>query len=242
MESSFCFHFKELRIDGGFFLNLLAQISHTSSSLNQSRSCFASYEGVQSYSTRIQISEVIIAFFGQHSIHYIVTNALVDEHIAQTLLHELSDLGYQLASLFRSDIQQIEAASDNLVQGNMVVSVQQNIDNAQSLTTQRIGVLGAGGSQATAKGCANIIQLVGNAYNATNVGLGQLVTGKAGQIMLINAQSHLRSFAIQLRIFAAHNALQLSEFYNHTGNQIAFAQESSALELRLINLSIDSHG
>ena len=60
--------------------------------------------------------------------------------------------------------------------------------------------------------------------------------------MLINAQSHLRSFAIQLRIFAAHNALQLSEFYNHTGNQIAFAQQRSAVQLLLIHLGVNSHG
>ena len=123
----------------------------------------------------------------------------------------------------------------------MVVSIQQNIDDAQSLTAQCIGVLGAGRSQATAKGCADIIQLIGNAYNATNIALGQLVAGKAGQVMLKNALSHSRCFAIQLSIFAAHNALQLSKFYNHAGNKVAFAQQRGALQLRLINLSIDSH-
>ena len=123
----------------------------------------------------------------------------------------------------------------------MVVSIEQNVDNAQSLTAQCIGILGAGGSQTAAEGCADIVQLVGNAYDAANVALGQLVAGKAGQVMLKNALSHSRCFAIQLSIFAAHNALQLSEFYNHAGNKVAFAQQSGALQLRLINLSIDSH-
>ena len=107
MQSSFGFHFKELRVDGGFSFNLLAQVSYTGCSLNQGRSCFACYEVVQSHSASIKVSKVIIALFGQHSINYIVANALVNQHIAQALLHEFSNLRHQLAGLLRSDLQQV---------------------------------------------------------------------------------------------------------------------------------------
>ena len=59
--------------------------------------------------------------------------------------------------------------------------------------------------------------------------------------MLKNALSNCRSFAIQLSIFTAHNALQLGEFYNHAGHQVAFAQQCSAFQLSLVHLSIDGH-
>ena len=59
--------------------------------------------------------------------------------------------------------------------------------------------------------------------------------------MLVNTQCNLRSFTIELSIFTAHNALQLGEFDNHAGYQVAFAQQSGALQLFFINLGIDSH-
>lgn len=70
-------------------------------------------------------------------------------------------------------------------------TVAQDVDNADSGTTQRVGVGGAGRGLADGKDTGDGIELVGAGHDAASGALGQLVTGKTGTIVIANSMGDL---------------------------------------------------
>ena len=103
-------------------------------------------------------------------------------------------------------------------------AVAQDVDDADSGTTQRIGVGGAGRGLADGKDTGNGIELVGTGHDAASGALGQLVTGKAGTIVIANGVGDLVVLPHRGRVITAHHALLARELDDGVGHQVGLAQ------------------
>ena len=114
----------------------------------------------------------------------------------------------------------------------MLLAVQQDIDNAQSLTAQRERILGTGRCFAAAEGGHNVIHFIRNTQDPPDFSLRQDITRKPGQVLLKDTFADIRFFSVQTGILPAHDALQFGKFRHHAGNQIALAELGRAFQIR----------
>ena len=103
-------------------------------------------------------------------------------------------------------------------------AVAQDVDDADSGTTQRIGVRRAGRGLADGKDTGDGIELVGTGHDAASGALGQLVTGKAGTIVIANGVGDLVVLPHRGRVITAHHALLARELDDGVGHQVGLAQ------------------
>ena len=107
-------------------------------------------------------------------------------------------------------------------------TVAQDVDDADSGTTQRVGVGGAGRGLADGKDTGDGIELVGAGHDAASGALGQLVTGKAGTIMIANGVGDLVVLPHRGGVVTAHHALLARELDDGVGYQVGLAQVRGA--------------
>ena len=107
-------------------------------------------------------------------------------------------------------------------------TVAQDVDNADSGTTQRVGVGGAGRGLADGKDTGDGIELVGAGHDAASGALGQLVTGKTGTIVIANSMGDLVVLPHRGRVITAHHALLARELDDGVGHQVCLAQVCGA--------------
>ena len=107
-------------------------------------------------------------------------------------------------------------------------AVAQDVDDADSGTTQRIGVGGAGRGLADGKDTGNGIELVGTGHDAASGALGQLIAGKAGTIMIANGVGDLVVLPHRGGVVTAHHALLARELDDGVGYQVGLAQVRGA--------------
>ena len=107
-------------------------------------------------------------------------------------------------------------------------AVAQDVDDADSGTTQRIGVRRAGRGLADGKDTGDGIELVGAGHDAASGALGQLVTGKARTIVIANSMGDLVVLPHRGRVITAHHALLARELDDGVGHQVGLAQARGA--------------
>ena len=107
-------------------------------------------------------------------------------------------------------------------------AVAQDVDDADSGTTQRVGVRRAGRGLADGKDTGDGIELVGAGHDAASGALGQLVTGKARTIVIANSMSDLVVLPHRGGVVTAHHALLARELDDGVGHQVGLAQVRGA--------------
>ena len=107
-------------------------------------------------------------------------------------------------------------------------AVAQDVDDADSGTTQRVGVRRAGRGLADGKDTGDGIELVGAGHDAASGALGQLVTGKARTIVIANSMGDLVVLPHRGRIITAHHALLARELDNRSALHRCAARAASA--------------
>ncbi len=99
------------------------------------------------------------------------------------------------------------------------------------MTAQRKRVFVACGHIANAEHAHQSFELVGQRHHQAHLVTGQVVTRKAGLVVVFNGFGHITAQAIVAGIVAAHDALQLGEFADHVGQQIGLGQACGLLGL-----------
>ena len=107
-------------------------------------------------------------------------------------------------------------------------AVAQDVDDADSGTTQRVGVRRAGRGLADGKDTGDGIELVGTGHDAASGALGQLVTGKARTIVIANSMSDLVVLPHRDGVVTAHHALLARELDDGVRHQVGLAQVRGA--------------
>ena len=107
-------------------------------------------------------------------------------------------------------------------------AVAQDVDDADSGTTQRVGVRRAGRGLADGKDTGDGIELVSAGHDAASGALGQLITGKAGTVVIADGVGDLVVLPHRGRVITAHHALLARELDNGVGYQVGLAQVRGA--------------
>ena len=154
---------------------------------------------------------------------------LVAGHAHQAAMEEVANLlgdlgGVELNALLAVKLQ----SKVNQRRGVDRQTVAQNVDDADSGTTQRVGVGGAGRGLADGKDTGDGIELVGASHDAASGALRQLVTGKAGTIVIADSMSDLVVLPHRGRVITAHHALLARELDNGVRHQVGLAQVRGA--------------
>ena len=117
---------------------------------------------------------------------------LVAGHAHKAAMEEVTDLLGDLGGVELNALLTVELKGEvDQRRGIDRQTVAQDVDDADSGTTQRVGVGGAGRGLADGKDTGDGIELVGAGHDAASGALGQLVTGKAGTIVIANGMSDL---------------------------------------------------
>ena len=103
-------------------------------------------------------------------------------------------------------------------------TVAQDVDDADGGTTQRVGVRRAGRRLSDGKDTGDGIELVGAGHDAASGALGQLVTGKAGTIMIADSMGDLVVLPHRGRVITAHHALLACKLDDGVRHQVGLAQ------------------
>ena len=105
---------------------------------------------------------------------------------------------------------------------------QQQPDDAECGTAQRIRVLGSGGLFIDCPETGQRVELVGQRHrHGYRIG-GHVIGGSKRLVMLLDCQRHGSILASLFGIAAAHLALNLGEFEHHRGLQISLGEKSRA--------------
>ena len=153
----------------------------------------------------------------------------VADHAHQTAVEEVANLLSDLGGVELDTLLAIELKGKvDKRRGIDRQAVAQDVDDADSGTTQRIGVRGAGRGLANGKDTGDGIELVGAGHDAASGALGQLVTGKAGTIMIANGVGDLIVLPHRGGVVTAHHALLARELDDGVGYQVGLAQVRGA--------------
>ena len=108
--------------------------------------------------------------------------------------------------------------------------IHEDVQDADGLTAQREGVLGARRDEAPAEHARNSVEFIGQAENLAHIGLRQFVTGKTGLVLFRKGFGDVFSFAVDHGVFLAHDALQFCKFHDHLRSQVGLSQQGRPLQ------------
>ena len=156
-------------------------------------------------------------------------NLLVAGHAHQAAVEEVADLLGDLGGVELNALLAIELKGKvNQRRGVDRQTVAQDVDDADSGTTQRVRVGRAGRGLADGKDTGDGIELVGAGHDAAGGTLGQLVAGKAGTIVVANGVGDFVVLPHRGRVVTTHHALLARELDDGVGHQVGLAQVSGA--------------
>ena len=127
--------------------------------------------------------------------------------------------------------QQFQGTVDQPGEIQLVAAVEDDVDDAQGLAAQGVGVGGAGGQQADAETAADGVDLVGDAHQGAAVAGGQVAAGGHRQVVFVNALADFGILAGQAGVLPAHDSLEIGELVNHAAFQVRLAEVGGAADL-----------
>ena len=177
---------------------------------------------------RTQCHRIDIVHICQHRVRDIIAHG-IGQHVLQAQAHEIRNILLHLPAC-RSirDAKQIHRRIHQHAERYLIFCLGQRIDQSQCLSPQREGILRTRWDQAAAERRDHIVDLVRNAHDTPRHSLGLLVSGKARHVVLVNRKRHFLGLAIQTRILASHDALELREFRDHPRDEIRFGKPCRA--------------
>ena len=123
----------------------------------------------------------------------------------------------------------------------MVLGLDDHVDEAECLAAQCKRILRARRDLAEAEGADNRVDLVGQAHDAACRRLRLAVAGKARLVVLIDGDGDLLALAVELRVLAAHDALQFRELRNHARDEVGLREDGRAARV-LVSLLVGADG
>ena len=167
----------------------------------------------------------------KNGIDDVIGVALGEELAFQTSLEEfhqiLPDL---LFRTFQKGAQAGEALVEQRIQRKEVAFGQDDVDDAERLAAERIGIRCPGRHQADAEETAEGIRFVGDADDGPLVRFGEASAGRCRQVMLVDRPGHEGIFTGQQGIFTTHDSLKLRKFADHLGVQIRLCQHGGPVD------------
>ncbi len=124
-----------------------------------------------------------------------------------------------------------EALVDQWIERQRVTLLENDVDDAEGLTAQGIGIGRSRRDQADAEESADRVQLVGDADDGPFVGFGKLAARRRGEVMLIDRLGHDGILAGQKGVFAPHDPLEFGEFADHLGVQVGLGEQRRPLDM-----------
>ncbi len=113
--------------------------------------------------------------------------ALGEELVFEPAPEELQDVGLRLfGGALQKPAEDGEALVDQGVERKRVALLEDDVDDAEGLAAQGIGIGCSGRDQADAEEAADRIQFVGDADDGPLVGIGEISTRGDGKIMFVD--------------------------------------------------------
>ena len=123
---------------------------------------------------------------------------------------------------------------DDGLKRNSHIILQHQPDHPQSRTPQRIRIFRASRLLVNRPKTHQRVELVGQSHRNRHWSCGHKVARPLRFVMFFNRCAHVRMFALQRGVAAAHQALRLGEFAHDFGRQIGLAQLRCAIrQLRI---------
>ena len=132
---------------------------------------------------------------GQDGVDHVVGAPLGDELVLQASPEEVQDVGAGFPRrAFRLFLKQVQAAIDELVEGDRIPLGEEDVDDAQGLATQGVGIGRSGRDQLDGEESGDRVHLVGDADDRPRVGGGKgpaRLRGKVSDVVLRRARPAL---------------------------------------------------
>ena len=119
---------------------------------------------------------------------------------------------------------------DHFAEREAVAAVEADVDDAQGLAAQGVGVGAAGGLETDAEAAGDGIELVGDADDGPAVVAGQVAAAAGGQVVFIDPGRDLFVLAGGPGVLPAHDALEIGKFADHAAFEVGLAEQGGAAD------------